>query len=125
MNRLLLFCSLLILGACGVQKSAATDRTQVAGPSASLVAQAIESRVATCIANGLSEASCKCSAVTSSQIFDDEDFLTESELKRRGDRSAMDEFLRRKYAEDPETMFELGKALQDCPASILPTELTP
>ncbi len=124
MIRHALLGSLLIASACNARTTTATNQAAESIETVTLVEQAIDARITACMADGLSRESCECIARTSSRVLSEQDFLTESELKLGGNQSALDEFLRRKYAEDRSTMFELGQALQDCPASRVPADMT-
>ena len=124
-GRIILFGSILTLCACSGEDRVPTADKDPAVEEASLISGAVDTLISACLERGLSRESCECSATTSAKILKENDFLTHSELQLNGDPSAVDDFLRRKYAEDQQTMMELGTALSACPGSVVPAELTP
>ena len=117
--RKIAFGLVLLVAACGGADRGATPNHSSLLSPLSLVQKAIAARIDMCLEMGLTEANCKCLAETSANVLSTRDFLDESEIKLQGDHRNMDKFLRRKYADDPKSMFRLGRALQNCPASIL------
>lgn len=122
-GRAFLLATILALSACAGDEAVAPDIADPPVSNATEVDAAVEALVSVCLANGLSRESCTCSAQASAKVLDERDFLTHSELQLRRDQAGIDEFLRRKYAEDPNTMHKLGQALTQCPGSFVPAEV--
>ena len=124
-GRIILVSAALTVCACtGEDRNSITDSDPVVKET-NLIEEAVEALISACLNRGLSKESCECSANASAGILKENDFLEHSELQLRGEPSAIDEFLRRKYAEDSQTMTNLGAALSECPGSVIPVELTP
>ncbi|MCR9194690.1 MAG: hypothetical protein NXH88_08160 [Hyphomonas sp.] len=122
-KRAILLALLLGLSACTNDDSTSSDADNSVASQATEVDKAVDTLISVCQENGLSEESCTCSAKTSARILGEKDFLRHSELQLNRDQSGIDEFLRRKYAEDQDTMFRLGEALASCPGSLVPAGL--
>lgn len=114
-------CVLVIVG-CSDRTSQPNSDSGSNQPAPSALEQTIAARVADCIAKGATRANCDCRAETSARYLSFDDFAEETRLLRSGDRSALDRFQRRMFAEQKNKMFQLGQALADCPMMRIETE---
>jgi len=119
-GRAILLSSVLALSACANDEPSSSDAVDTAAPQATEVDKTVDLLISACLEKNLSEESCTCSAKTSARILGKKDFLTHSRLQLNSDQPGIDEFLRRKYAEDQDTMYKLGEALAECPGSLVP-----
>ncbi len=120
-GRAILLALVLGLSACANEDFTSSDADNPVAPQASEVDKTVDTLISACLEKGLSEESCTCSAKTSARILGEKDFLTHSQLQLNSDQPGVDKFLRRKYAEDQDTMYKLGEALAECPGSLVPT----
>ena len=123
MIRFVAFGALLVLVSCSEIGSSEKSDQNNSSSATVQVNRAIKARIAACVDRGLTEQNCSCIANTFARILSTEDFLKDSELKRRNNHRETDNFLRHKFADDPNTMFALSEALQDCPGSVITAEL--
>jgi pentose-5-phosphate-3-epimerase len=123
MIRYLVFGALLVLVSCSEIGSDGKSEQHNSSSAIDQVNKAIKARIAACVDQGLTVQTCSCITNTFARIMSAEDFLKDSELKRRNDYRETDNFLRHKFADDPNTMFALSDALQSCPGSVITAEL--
>ncbi|MFN3213103.1 MAG: hypothetical protein ACE37M_08360 [Henriciella sp.] len=79
---------------------------------------AIEARNKICVEQGGAIETCRCRAETASEVMNQEDFSEETQYLFSGNQKKLQEFQNRMLAQQPERLFELGKALAQCPATI-------
>ena len=83
---------------------------------------AIEARIEICTKQGASAENCRCRAETSAEMLEESDFNEETWYLETENRVGLRDFQNRMLAEQPDLMFELGKALGNCPASMMRLE---
>ena len=83
---------------------------------------AIKARIEMCTKQGASAENCRCRAETSAEMFEESDFNDETWYLETENRVGLRDFQNRMLAEQPDLMFELGKALSSCPASMMHLE---
>lgn len=108
------FCTIVITS-CTQGSEPLDDGAPQKSTAASKLQRVVNDRIKTCLQTGATEQNCACRAAAASEIMRFEDFQEETRHLKSGDQRAMDDFQRRMFAENRNTMIRLSEALSKCP----------